>query len=260
MARTLIDSPFPNAPPRRDVLDGISPHPGDHHSGGHHQGNHDSGDFEPAPQNGYRDAIVHERARMSREIHDTLAQNFIGILLQLEAAAMTPEHTVEFIDRIRQLAQDGVTQSRKTIEQLRDVAAEETSFDTTLRLLLHRFCGGSQIDYNVIVEGPISRIGPQEAKQLRSIALEAIVNAIRHAKPTLLEITIDCRRQPWNLTVCDNGCGMDRHQIALPRLGQGIANMGARAKGINANLSFKSRVGKGTVVTISGPASNASVD
>lgn len=200
-------------------------------------------------------AINEERNLMAREIHDTLAQNFVGVLMQMEAAeearTIAPDRVEEFHGRVKQLAKDGILQARKAICTFGHSADDGTPLDVSVRHLLQRFCDGTRVSYNVRVVGDVGVWTPSETAQLRAILVEAIVNSVKHGSPTSIEITMLCQSPNWRLTMVDDGCGVPiqvQHDDAL--IGQGLRNMELRARSIGAQFTLDSVENEGTTIII----------
>jgi signal transduction histidine kinase len=212
-------------------------------------------------------AISQERNLMAREIHDTLAQNFVGVLMQMEAAeeakSLAPDQVAAFHDRVRLLAKEGILQARKAVYTFGQPSDDRTPIDESTRQILHRFCDGTRIKYEVTTEGEVSRITPTQNAQLRSILVEAIVNAVKHGSPESLRVNFNCGGQPWQVSVIDDGCGMAMAQqenrgIANDEseskaLSNGLSNIRTRVQSIGGELHIESSPGLGTTIRIIGP-------
>ncbi len=214
-------------------------------------------------------AISKERNLMAREIHDTLAQNFVGVLMQMEAAeeakTLAPDQVAAFHDRVRLLAKEGILQARKAVYTFGQPSDDRTPIDESTRQILRRFCDGTRIDYKVNTHGDVGRITPNQNAQLRSILVEAIVNAVKHGSAKSLQVNFECEGQKWQVSVVDDGCGMDVskynasddpvNEKESKSLANGLSNIRARVQSIGGELHIESSPGLGTTIKIIGPQS-----
>ena len=142
-------------------------------------------------------AVLGERNRLAGEIHDSLAQNFAGISMQLSAAAgavrTKSKDAISHVERAIDLARFGLSEARRSALSLRSDVIEESG----LVQALHRLVERSNIPGLLQCSFRSSRIReetltPQVQQDLLRIAQEAISNAIRHARPTVISVTLRC--------------------------------------------------------------------
>ncbi len=128
---------------------------------------------------------LEERNRMAQELHDTLAQGFTGIKLQLDAAeTQLPETSAavqKHIIRARQLAQDSLAEARRSIQGLRTPLLGGRSLAEVLQSLAERSSNGISVDF--VMSGDSLQLPPQIENDLYRICQEALTNALRHASP-----------------------------------------------------------------------------
>jgi signal transduction histidine kinase len=200
-------------------------------------------------------AVLEERNRLAGEIHDSLAQSFAGISMQLSAAgrAMTrkSKDAQGHVERANELARFGLSEARRSALSLRSNIIEESGLIEALRKLTER----SNIPGLISCSFRASRVderalSPQSQQDLLRIAQEAISNALRHAQPT--EIKVSLRGNPSNLVlrVTDNGSGLARVGLVSEGQGFGFSNMRERAKNLGATLDVQSKRGRGTSVIV----------
>lgn len=194
-------------------------------------------------------AVANERNRMAREIHDTLAQGFTGIVVQLEAAEDTlneePEEAQEHLIRARSLAKESLAEARHSVWALRPPALESSDLPTALRQMLDRLIPGTMIHAQVNIKGDPYPLPPQTETELLRIAQEAVINALKHAKPTAVSLTLTYDPEQLMLLVQDNGQGFNPAQ---PSAGFGLTSMRERAMKINGRLNVNMRTEGGTDV------------
>jgi PAS domain S-box-containing protein len=198
-------------------------------------------------------AVLEERNRLASEIHDSLAQNFAGISMQLSAAVgamkRRSKDAVSHVERATDLARFGLSEARRSALSLRSDVIEESG----LIEALHRLVERSNIPGLLRCSFRSSRVreeslAPPVQQDLLRIAQEAISNALRHAQPTVINVSL--RFDPPNLMlkIRDNGSGIADGRSSGG--GFGFANMRARAKNLGAELDIRSTAGSGTSVVV----------
>jgi signal transduction histidine kinase len=194
-------------------------------------------------------AVANERNRMAREIHDTLAQGFTGIVVQLEAAEDTlnqePEEAQEHLARARSLAKESLAEARRSVWALRPPALESSDLPTALSQMVDRLIPGTMIQAQVTVKGEPYPLPPPTETELLRIAQEAVTNVLKHAKPTAVSLTLTYDPKQIMLLVQDNGQGFNPAQ---PSAGFGLTSMRERAMKINGRLNVNRRTEGGTDV------------
>ena len=201
-------------------------------------------------------AVLEERNRMAREIHDTLAQTFTGISLQLEAAISSLDKESEIVlERVLQaknLAKEGIVEARRSVRALRPEALE-FGLVAALQQTLAKLLLGTNIKTKTVFELKTKTFTPAVEVELFRIAQEAITNAIRHAQATEIELKLICELNTVYLQIKDNGIGFDHEQLDK---GFGLLGMQERCDRLNANLNIRSEIGRGTEITITVASSN----
>jgi PAS domain S-box-containing protein len=199
-------------------------------------------------------AVLEERNRLASEIHDSLAQSFAGISMQLSAASRelkkNSKETLNYVERANELARFGLSEARRSVLSLRSNIIEESGLIGALQRLVER----STIPGLLRCTFRTSRVhekslAPQVQQGLLRIAQEGMSNALRHARPTKISITLRLSPPDLVLKITDNGAGFAGNEHAA-RKGFGITNMRARAESLGAQLDIRSRPGKGTSVVI----------
>ncbi len=202
------------------------------------------------------DAVLAERNRIAREIHDTLAQDFVAVSLQLELAAQrlgrsdVPGASAQ-LDTTRKLVREGLAEARESIWQLRATAAAD-SLPTRLARVVDRAADrangrGAGLTARFRVHGSYRALAPALEGELLRIAGEAINNALRHAGATRLDVELSYSPRDLLLTVTDNGQGFAG---AAPEGHFGLRGMRERAAAIGGELLLRSAPGEGTVVSL----------
>lgn len=203
-------------------------------------------------------AVLEERNCMAREIHDTLAQGFTGIVVQLEAAESvlaTPEKVQFHLDRARQLARDSLTEARRSVRTLRDAQSRPPALEVdNLASAIAQFIKQITVDLiatHFMLEGtPYLLPHPIEINLLR-IAQEAVTNVLNHAQANQLTVKLSYSAEAIQLQVQDNGQGFDsisQTDQAPDRFG--LVGMRERSHSIGGHFSLVSSPGKGTRVSV----------
>jgi ligand-binding sensor domain-containing protein/signal transduction histidine kinase len=206
------------------------------------------------------DAILAERNRIAREIHDTLAQGFVGVSVQLELTAhlLAQSQVLEAsqqVDRTRELVQEGLADARRSIWDLRAVGSQATLPMRLTRLVEQSATKHLKTDTNIW--GVYRALAPNLENEVLRIAQEALANAVRHSGAT--HVTVGLRYHPNQLTftVSDNGSGFHATDTSLPAKGHfGLQGMRERANQIGGTLNVESSPDSGTTVTLSVPLPN----
>jgi signal transduction histidine kinase len=205
-------------------------------------------------------AILEERNRLAGEIHDSLAQFFAGISLQLFAAQEAITKAGEgfsYVERAYDLAQDGLGEARRSVLSLRSEVIEESGLTEALRMLADRSNIPGRLRCSFRATTLLADDLPNQVQQhLLRIAQEAISNAIRHANPTCLNVLLQSNSTELVLEIDDNGTGIDSAQLGSSE-GFGLGNMRERAKQLGAELDIRTAPGGGTSVIVRLPSSVA---
>jgi signal transduction histidine kinase len=202
--------------------------------------------------------VLEERARLAREIHDTLAQGFVGISSQLDAVAMCmPEETTparNYLDLARRMARHSLTEARRSVMDLRASALEGQDLAAALESGTRMWIAGSGIDLKVDVSGSAVEL-PQEFEQhLLRIAQEAVTNAVKHAGATGISIKLHMEAHKIYLRIKDNGRGFNQEGVFASLGGHfGLIGMRERAERLGGELRLTSHPGEGTEVEVSVP-------
>ncbi|MBD2495849.1 GAF domain-containing protein [Nostoc sp. FACHB-280] len=198
-------------------------------------------------------AILEERNRMAREIHDTLAQAFTGVIVQLGAASrIIPQNlpeVQEHITQARELAREGLAEARRSVNALRPQILETQNLPTAFHHLVTQM--SAVIDTEIICKiiGEVYPLTVDVENNLLRIGQEALTNAIKHAFAS--EIVIELVYEPTQLIlrVKDNGKGFAPESLAVVK-GFGLMGIKERCDRIKAQLTIKSLPQPGTEITI----------
>jgi len=201
-------------------------------------------------------AVLMERTRIGQEIHDGLAQAFTGILLQLGAVEEFPScrkrgsELAVTLSRIRELARDGLAEARRSVMALRLDQTRRAGLELALRQLAERSTVPGGVRCTFEKAGIVTELKPEHEHELLRIAQEAVSNAVRHARPQTVRITMSDQSEQWELAVADDGAGMEHSPELLARQGFGLTSMRQRANAIGGEWQIASEPGRGTRVSV----------
>jgi signal transduction histidine kinase len=197
-------------------------------------------------------AVVEERNRLARELHDSVKQHLFSLAMttgairaRFDALPDAPSELVEMAREIETTAQIAQRETTRLIEDLRPGTLQEQGLAAALNdyTLL---CGAREhILIYLDVQGNDKVLPPSLAEALYRVAQEALHNVARHAQATRVDVHLRCLPMQVTLTAHDNGIGFDTSQ---PRRGLGLANMQERMLTVGGRLSIESRPGSGTTV------------
>ena len=201
-------------------------------------------------------AVLMERTRIGQEIHDGLAQAFTGILLQLGAVEEFPScrkrgsELAVTLGRIRELARDGLAEARRSVMALRLDQTRRAGLELALRQLAERSTVPGGVTATFEGGGFATGLKPEHEHELLRIAQEAVSNAVRHARPHTVSITMIEESGQLILAVSDDGVGMEQSPELSARQGFGLSSMRQRAGAIGGDWQIDSTPGHGTRVSV----------
>lgn len=205
-------------------------------------------------------AVLAERTRIAREIHDNLAQEMLGISVQLEVVARTLPAEAEVarthLDRVRMLVRHGIAEARRYVWDLRSQTLENKDLSAALSETARRLTAETSVEIQVEVSGTFRPLTDLVEDNLLRIGQEAINNAVKHAaaEHIFVNLVFDARRV--RLSVRDDGCGFESKATSNGLSGHfGLVGMRERAEQIGGNLSIHSRNGSGTEIVVDVPIS-----
>ncbi len=205
-------------------------------------------------------AVLAERTRLARELHDTLEQSLTGIGLQLDTAGRLSASQREAADHHIELARNLITQSqmevRHSIWDLRSRELEQFSLPDALLRNARQTTEGTNIQVEVETKGDVRALSEVVEGNLLRIGQEALTNVIKHSGASLVKIELEFGQQDVILKVTDNGCGFDTGDGAGSKGNCfGLLGMSERVKRINGRFFLTSSPGGGTSVRVEVPAS-----
>jgi signal transduction histidine kinase len=202
-----------------------------------------------------RSTILEERSRMARDVHDTLAQGFTGVVLNLEAAeeasADLPEEVRNRITRARDVARQNLEEVRRSVLMLSTSTTVRGDLADAIRESVDSVRSNSRVRVGFAVRGTPRHLDARFEENLLRIAQQAMDNALQHAQARGIRIELVFGEKEVRLHIGDNGRGFVIAQP--PRCGMGLNGMRERAKEIGGKCELRSQPGKGTRVTVKVP-------
>ncbi len=206
-------------------------------------------------------AILEERNRMARDIHDTLAQGFTGVIVQLEAvedaiACCRRKEANEHLRRASELARQSLNEARRSVHALRPQALQRGNFWEALKGIVKNTTAGTTLHTRFELRGKLRELPLVWEENLLHIGQEALTNALKYARPRNFETRLICNTKELRLELRDDGGGFKingRHD------GFGLAGMRERVEQMGGQLKVTSSRGKGTKVIVTLPYNHESV-
>ena len=183
-----------------------------------------------------------ERNRLAREIHDTLGHSLTGIITGIEACIMlmdiAPEATKEQLRAIAEVARNGITDVRHSVNALRPDALETLSLESAIRKLVEESEKSTGVKIDLVFPENLQDLDQDEEDVLYRIVQESITNAIRHGKATHIDVRMERVDNDLRIRIADNGKGCDNIQS-----GFGLHHMQERIDMLKGTLSYSGKDG-----------------
>ena len=194
---------------------------------------------------------------MAREIHDTLAQGFTGIILQLEAAEQALSDNSPGLERhlnqAGSLARKSLAEARRSVWNLRPQALEQLPLAEALRHEVERFTQETGVDARFVISGDRHDLSPDVESGVLRICQESLANVRKHAEASEVEVDLTFDEAAISLSITDNGVGFRPQTLSRTskkRRGFGLVSIQERARGLGGTFEVQSKKGKGTAVRV----------
>jgi signal transduction histidine kinase len=206
-------------------------------------------------------AVLEERTRLAREIHDTLLQGFTGVSFQLLAAMGRTSGPPEFraaLVEVLELAQKTLADARRAVWDMRPPALEGDDFSVALGAALDHTLAGTALATGYAVRGTRRALDPEVETVVFRVAQEAVANILKHAEAHSMRATLSYGRHRVRLVVADDGRGFIVHPDLQTYAGHwGLLGMRERASQLHARLTVRSAPGQGTRILLDVPTRGA---
>jgi len=196
--------------------------------------------------------LIHERERMGRELHDTLAQGLAGLIMQLEAADChledgDTEHARAVLHQAMERTRATLHEARRAIQALRASVLDRQDLTQAVRREVDQFVATTDIPCSYEVDADVLDVPPDRAQHILRVVQESLSNVARHARATQVEIRIENLGDDVRMVVRDDGVGFDP---AVKHEGFGLAGMRERATQMGGKLQVHSSAADGTKVEL----------
>jgi signal transduction histidine kinase len=197
-------------------------------------------------------ATLEERNRMARDVHDTLAQGFTGIVVHLQAAEDASakglkKDAQKHLHSARDLARESLVEARRSVHALRPQALVDTSFWDALKGMIKRATSGTAIHTMFRMRGHPRELPPVWQQNLLRIGQEALTNTLKYARAGRFEARLSFNKKELRLELEDDGEGFtttDCHD------GFGLIGMRERVEQMGGTLTITSARNEGTKVVV----------
>jgi len=198
-------------------------------------------------------AILSERNRLASDLHDSVTQSLYGIVLHADAAkgqisAGETNKADEYLTEIKDAGKEGLAEMRLLIFELRPPLLVDKGLSAALEARLNAVekRAGLSVSYTSEIE---SRLPITIEEGLYRVALEALNNALKHAKAKQIKVSLKQHNELLILEIMDDGCGFDPHKAETSG-GMGLKNMMDRTNKLDGRIQINSTPGKGTQIKV----------
>jgi signal transduction histidine kinase/ligand-binding sensor domain-containing protein len=196
--------------------------------------------------------VAQERARVTREIHDSLLQGFAGVVYQLDAAARqfdtAPSESRKKLERALDLADQALREAREVLSTMRLTALEDRTLPEALARICRPVAEDSGVAFSLKTKGGVEPLPYEAQAALFLIGREAVTNAAKHAHSSHIAVLVAYSSKEVRLSVQDDGSGFDPSAVGEPSGHFGLRGMRERAKHAGVDFRLESAPGKGTRV------------
>jgi signal transduction histidine kinase len=199
--------------------------------------------------------VLAERNRMARDIHDTLAQGFTGVIVQLQAAEDArlrglSKEADEHLHRAADVARESLSEVRCSVRALRPKVLEDNDWCEALEAVVAKTTAGTGLRSTFTVRGDPRPLPPEWQENLLRIGQEVLTNALRHARARHFKVQIVFGQDAIRMGLRDDGCGFDPY---LKSDGFGLLGVKERVERMGGQVTICSAPGEGSAVLISVP-------
>ena len=195
--------------------------------------------------------ISQERNRLARELHDVLAHTLSGVAVELEGLRavlhVNPERANALLDHSLRAIREGLTETRRALQELRARPIEDLGLTLALKGLIASIAERAGVEIEITIDHPLDDYTSELEQCIYRITQEALVNIASHAQATCAQVILKREETQLTLTITDNGCGFEPG-FSGPENHYGLQGMRERAEMVGGRLLIESQVGKGTKI------------
>jgi len=193
-----------------------------------------------------QEAMLNERKRIAREVHDTLAYTLTNLLMMMEAALDLVKNKspriIQHLELARAQANEGLKEVRNALKALRPVQLTDLNGLAAICRLVKAFEKASQIKVELELGDAPLNFGAEANLVVFRLVQEGMTNALRHGRATLISVSLAKVRDGLSIIIKDNGCGSGN---TVPTLGYGLLGMEERLARLGGTLEVSSLAGAG---------------
>jgi signal transduction histidine kinase len=197
-------------------------------------------------------AVSHERNRLARELHDTLAHTLSGLAVNLEAIKITlnddPQESHRLIDQALENTRTGLTETRRAVKALRSEQLESLGLGLAVRNLAENAASRAGFELDLQIAAPLPDLTQDIELCIYRIAQEALENIVRHANAG--HVTFELHNgEKFELMIADDGTGFDPKSVDETQF-LGLRGMGERAASVGGRFEVSSQPEAGTIIRL----------
>src|SRR5262249_17056844 len=201
-------------------------------------------------------AVLEERNRIARELHDTLEQELAGITMQLDLAVdclqQAPRVAQQALETARKMSRHSMIEARRSVWDLRCQLLENGDLVSAMTQIVKPLGARDEVEINVRIEGDPTRLPGSIEMNLLRIGQEAVANAVKHGKARRITIELSYASSEVRLRVQDDGSGFAVEQ-GSPSGHFGLLDMRERAQSMGSLLKVQSEPGHGSCISVDVP-------
>jgi signal transduction histidine kinase len=199
-------------------------------------------------------AVIKERHRLARDLHDSVTQSIYSLTLFTEAGLrLLRSENYDRIDNLfvhlNETSQQALREMRLLLHKLRPPDLEEEGLVGALQQRLDEVETRANVKAHLVVEGDLDELPDAIEEQLYRIAQEALNNALKHSSASLLTVHISADNEDISLEISDDGSGFDI-AAAQESGGMGLQNIEERVEELDGELNIESILGEGTTISV----------
>jgi signal transduction histidine kinase len=202
--------------------------------------------------------VLAERERLARELHDTIAQGFTSVVMQLESAeqALTerPDDAREHLEKARRTARENLGEVRRTVSALRPELLEGSSLSQAVARAVEAWSEAAGIAAETRITGDAMTLTGETEVNLLRVTQEALNNIAKHARASQVVVSLSYLGDTVTLDIDDDGVGFAGRAGPWADGGFGLIGMRERIASVGGELSVESAPGEGTTIAVSVPA------
>jgi ligand-binding sensor domain-containing protein/signal transduction histidine kinase len=206
-------------------------------------------------------AVLNERNRLAREMHDTLIQGCASVSALLEAysslAQRQPDSSGDLLDCARTQLRSTIEEARQAVWGLRSSSESTSDISSLLGQMTEQFSHEFAVPVECQVSGKPFALDQSIVHEVLMVAREALYNSVRHAQPKKVQLSVCFEENSCRVRVCDDGSGFDPAALShLQKNHYGLIGIKERVKRIGGKFTLYSEIGVGTDLSVEVPRRN----